>query len=80
MTIKCDKDGTRVKGSTIDTIQDFINIINAVRVVLEDDLGEENAAEVMKQCGRIAFAGEDKDAEAAAFRGITSVLLKNGRM
>lgn len=80
MTIKCDKDGTRVSGSTIDTIQDFINIINAVHVVLVDDLGEDNAAEIMKQCGRLAFAGEDKDAEAAAFQEITALLLKNGRM
>ena len=77
MTIKCDRAGTVVSGATIETIQDFINVINAVRVVLVDELGEEDAAEIMKECGKLAFAGGNKDAEAAAFQRITATLLKN---
>ena len=79
--IKCDRGGARVEGTTLDTIQDFVNVINAVRVSLEDDMSPDDAAEIMRQCGRLAFAmGEDKDAEAEAYRGITRVLLKNGMM
>ena len=45
--IKCDNGGTRIRGSLLETIQDFTNIINAVQSVLEDDLSEEAAAEII---------------------------------
>lgn len=82
MTIKCDKGGTRIEGTTIETIQDFINIINAVMVALEDELPEEDATEIMKQAGRLAFAKRHKNAgaEAAAFREITGTLYKNSKI
>ena len=80
--ITCDRGGTRIKGTTIDVIQDFVNIINAVRVSLEDDMSPEDAAGILEQCGRLAYATGDKnaEAEAAAFREITSILLNSGRM
>ncbi len=82
MSIICDRGGTRIKGTTIETIQDFVNIINAVRVSLEDEMDPEDAAGIMEQCGRLAYATGDKntEAEAAAFREITDLLLKNGKM
>lgn len=80
--IKCDNGGTRIRGSLLETIQDFTNIINAVQSVLEDDLSEEAAAEIITQCGRLSYATRkmDKAAEAEAFEGITTLLLKHGKM
>ena len=57
--IKCEKGGTRISGSTLDIVQDLANVIRAVRVSLTDDYSEEQADEVIRLCGEIAFAADD---------------------
>ena len=80
--IKCDRGGTKIKGTIPETVQDFINIINAVRVALEDEMSQEDAAEILRQCGRLAYSMRDKkpEAEAEALGGIMEILVKNGRI
>ena len=80
--IKCDKGGTKIEGTIPETIQDFMNIINAVRISLEDELNPEDAAEIIKQCGRWAYSygGNNPEEEAEALSGIMETLLQNGKM
>ena len=81
MTIKCDKGGTRIQGSTLETIQDFINIINAVRLALEDELNPEDTKKILALCGQLAYARSDGkiNEEVDAFKGITALLVDNSK-
>ena len=80
--IKCDRGGTKIEGTIPETVQDFINVINAVRVALEDEMSQEDAAEILRQCGRLAYSMRDKnpEAEAEALSGIMETLLRNGKL
>lgn len=78
MTIKCFDGGTSVSGSPLDTVQDFVNIIIAVRRAFTDMSSTEDADVLISLCGRLAYAiGEHDDKlEMEISKEIAEVFLK----
>lgn len=79
--INCDDVGVRVVGSTLNIIQDFTNIVSAVRKALLDNMTPETADELIALCGQLAYASaaEDKSAEADLYERITKTLIDNAK-
>ena len=61
MAIKCFDGGTSISGSPLDTVQDFVNIIVAVRRAFLDMSSEDNADILVSLCGQLAYAISEKD-------------------
>lgn len=63
MTIKCSGGGTRLSGSMLDIIQDFVNVIISMRSSLTDKFSQETADKVIALSGELAYAISDGDKE-----------------
>lgn len=63
MSIVCKDGATRVHGTPVDTVQDLINVLCAVRSTLEEHLSKEKTAEAIALCGQLAYAITDGDTE-----------------
>ena len=78
MAIKCFDGGTSVSGTPLDTVQDFVNIIVAVRRAFADMSSNEDADVLISLCGKLAYAVSEKDEsrEMEISKEIAEVFLK----
>ena len=61
MAIKCFDGGTSVSGTPLDTVQDFVNIIVAVRRAFTELSSSDDADVLISLCGQLAYAISEKD-------------------
>ena len=61
MAIKCFDGGTTVSGTPLDTVQDFVNIIVAVRRAFAELSSSDDADVLVSLCGQLAYAISEKD-------------------
>ena len=78
MAIKCFDGGTSVSGTPLDTVQDFVNIIVAVRRAFADMSSNEDADVLISLCGKLAYAVSEHDEprEMEISKEIAEVFLK----
>lgn len=76
MSIICKDGGTRIVGSAVDTIVDFVNVITAVRSSFNDRFDPETTDKVIALCGQLAYAISDcdKEQEDSVQKAIAEVL------
>lgn len=78
MAIKCFDGGTSVSGTPLDTVQDFVNIIVAVRRAFSELSTTGDADVLISLCGKLAFAvsEQDDERELEISKEIAEVFLK----
>ena len=76
MSIKCSYGGTHLSGSTLDIIQDFSNIIIAVRKTLAEKYSDDDVDKIIALSGKLAYASGDKEKELEVFEELTKVIAK----
>lgn len=78
MAIKCFDGGTSVSGTPLDTVQDFVNIIVAVRRAFAEISSYDDADVLISLCGKLAFAVSEHDdvRELEISKEIAEVFLK----
>lgn len=76
MSIICDGEKTSIKGSTLDIIQDFANVIHAVNESFREEYTPDETEELIALCGQLAFVhGNDEQSEDIIMRIVK--VLKN---
>ena len=69
--IRCDGRKVLIAGTSLDTIQDFVNITKTVRNYFVDAYGEEVADKIVMLCGREAYA---KDGDESVLTEMAELL------
>ena len=72
--IKCDSKRTTVRGSGLQVIEDLMNVLVAVRKVLEKDLPRESANKIIAVCGKVAFSEDGSEEEQMAMDELKATL------
>lgn len=74
--IKCNDGGTEFRGSTLDFIQDFTNIVLCMRKILSDKYSKDFADKIIALTGEMAYAiyDDDKAHEQEILEHVTRVL------